>query len=194
MIFSFCFRTDKIRWKFAISRLVEFILVIFSMSFTLEKVVYPSIKDFGNVKLKWEEIVLSILGNGGPGTMICVFCFYLTLHVIQNFFAELLRFGDRLFYEDWWTSTGFLSFFRSWNIVVGDWLYAYIYKDMYEFVFPSKSLAKITVFIISAVVHEWALYSILGFFFPVLFLEMMFSGCLALFPSPRSNVLNVMLW
>lgn len=190
----FVFRTHEIRWKFVINRLVEFILVIFTMSFAVEKIVYPSLKNFGQMRLKWDELVLSILGNTGPGIMIYIVGFYLLLHVVQNLFAELLRFGDRLFYEDWWTSTGFLNFFRLWNIVVSDWLYSYIYKDMYECIFQNRSLAKLTVFIISAVVHEWILYSVLGFFFPVLFFEMILSGCLALFPSPKSNALNVIMW
>lgn len=176
------------------NRMVEFILLIFTMSFTVDKIVYPSFEEVGKTSLKWEELVLSILGNSGPGIIIYVIGFYLVLHVIQNLFAELLRFGDRLFYEDWWTSTGFLNFFRSWNIVVSDWLYTYIYKDVYELVFPSKSLAKLTVFVISALVHEWILYSALGFFFPVLFCEMMFSGSLALFSSPKSKALNVIMW
>ncbi|XP_032067258.1 sterol O-acyltransferase 2-like [Thamnophis elegans] len=32
-------------------------------------------------------------------------------------------------YPDWWNSTSFSAFFRSWNGIVHDWLYCYIYQD-----------------------------------------------------------------
>lgn len=160
----------------------------------MEKIVYPSFNDIGNKKLKWEELVLSILGNCGPGILLYLTGFYLILHIVQNIFAELLRFGDRLFYGDWWTSTGFLNFFRSWNIIVSDWLYTYIYIDVYELIFPSKPLAKLSVFVISAIVHEWILYSVLGFFFPALFVQMIFCGSLAMISPPKTKALNVIMW
>ena len=34
-----------------------------------------------------------------PGTMCLVLAFFLLLHAWQNAFAEMLRFGDRLFYK-----------------------------------------------------------------------------------------------
>jgi len=53
----------------------------------------------------------------------------------------MLRFADRLFYKDWWNSTGFSDYYRTWNLVVHDWLYTYVYQDMYmvslSFLIPS---------------------------------------------------------
>lgn len=164
------------------------------MSYTVRKVVMPSFDEFGKTKHKWEEIILSILQNCGPGIIFYLSGFYVVLHVVQNLFAEILCFGDRLFYEDWWTSTGFLNFFRSWNILVGDWLYTYIYKEIYESLIPSKSVAKFSVFIISAVVHEWIIYNVFQFFFPVIFFEMMLSGSLAMLKTPKHSILNILLW
>jgi len=43
----------------------------------------------------------------------------------------MLRFGDRLFYKDWWNSVNFSGYYRNWNIVVHDWLFTYIYQDTY---------------------------------------------------------------
>jgi hypothetical protein len=31
--------------------------------------------------------------------------------------------------QDWWNSTSFANYYRTWNIVVHDWLYTYVYKD-----------------------------------------------------------------
>ncbi|GCB84355.1 hypothetical protein scyTo_0024966, partial [Scyliorhinus torazame] len=41
----------------------------------------------------------------------------------------MLRFGDRMFYKDWWNSTSFANYYRTWNVVVHDWLYCYTYSD-----------------------------------------------------------------
>lgn len=111
-------------------------------------------------------------------------------------FSELLRFGDRLFYRDWWTVTTYGEYFRTWNILVGDWLYTYIYKDMYEIVVPRNKLAaKMAVFVVSAVVHEYVLTYMFGFFFPFLFILFLFGGAgLSYATVPKNNLLNILFW
>lgn len=52
-----------------------------------------------------------------------------------------------------------------------DWLYTYIYKDMYEIVIPkNRHAAKATVFFVSAVAHDYILWMAFDFFMPVLFI------------------------
>lgn len=31
--------------------------------------------------------------------------------------------------QDWWNSTSFANYYRTWNVVVHDWLYYYGYRD-----------------------------------------------------------------
>lgn len=57
--------------------------------------------------------------------------FFAVLHCWLNAWAEMLTFGDRLFYKDWWNSTNFSGYYRMWNIVVHDWLFSYVYQDVY---------------------------------------------------------------
>jgi hypothetical protein len=45
-----------------------------------------------------------------------------------------LSYGDRQFYEDWWTSRSFSMYYRKWNMVVHEWLYYYLYQDSIRFV------------------------------------------------------------
>ena len=45
--------------------------------------------------------------------------------------AELLGFADRMFYGDWWNTRSFARYFAAWNVVVGDWLYTYLYSEVY---------------------------------------------------------------
>lgn len=35
-------------------------------------------------------------------------------------------------FQDWWNSTTFSNYYRTWNVVVHDWLYTYIYKDVWK--------------------------------------------------------------
>lgn len=190
----FVFRTKEIRLKFVAIRIMELILILISVSLLMQKIVKPSFDEFQKTNYTWGELILFILYNCGPGILTYLIGFYIVLHVVQNLFAELLRFGDRLFYEDWWTCTGFIRFFRSWNILVSDWLYTYVYKDVYELLIPNKTLAKLSVFLISAFVHEWVMWNAIGSFLPIMFLEMMISGSLALMKSPKNNCLNILMW
>ena len=34
-----------------------------------------------------------------------------------------------LFFQDWWNSTSFANYYRTWNVVVHDWLFYYGYRD-----------------------------------------------------------------
>jgi len=44
--------------------------------------------------------------------------FYAMFHSWLNFTAELLRFGDRLFYKDWWNAETLDMYWRNWNLPV----------------------------------------------------------------------------
>lgn len=79
--------------------------------------------------------------------------FYFYFHLFLNLLAELLRFGDRVFYKDWWNSCEVSAYWRLWNMPVHYWLVRHLY-------FPcirrkiSKSSAMFIVFLFSAIVHE----------------------------------------
>lgn len=162
----------------------------------MERFIIPSHKDIGIRLYSTSELFLLMLDNFAVGLMFLLLGFYVVLHTTQNIGAELLRFGDRQFYQNWWTATNYNDYFRMWNMVVGDWLYTYIYKDCYELVLPgNKTIAKLIVFIISAIVHEWVLTYMFGFFFPALFMSFLFSGCgLTFLPMPKLDIVNIMFW
>ena len=48
--------------------------------------------------------------------------FYIFFHLYLNIIAEILRFGDREFYRDWWNSTTIDQYWRLWNIPVHKWM------------------------------------------------------------------------
>jgi len=42
--------------------------------------------------------------------------------------------------QDWWNSSTFANYYRTWNVVVHDWLYCYVYKECYLVCLLSKAL------------------------------------------------------
>ena len=68
-------------------------------------------------------------------------------------------------------------FYRSWNIIVHDWLYAYIYKDLSR-ILPSekKWMARLRVFIISGVFHDYIISLSFRYFYPIYGIEIILTG------------------
>jgi len=50
-----------------------------------------------------------------PGIAVYLLAFFGLLHCWMNMFAELTRFADRQFYQDWWATTSFSSYYRKWS-------------------------------------------------------------------------------
>ncbi|KAK2584540.1 hypothetical protein KPH14_006909 [Odynerus spinipes] len=125
-------RTKSIRWKIALWHYFEVLLVIFYSAFICERFFKAAFMDFGKEPIGYKEVVINILNTSMPGILFFLCGFYLLLHAWMNACAEVMRFADRLFYKDWWTSTSYRTYYRAWNVVVHDWLYTYVYKDIYE--------------------------------------------------------------
>lgn len=176
---------------------LEVIGVIFYLSFIFERFLIPFYRQFGLVEIPLSGLVLSIFGTIMPSIIIFLCGFYCLLHAWMNAAAELLRFGDRMFYKDWWNASSFDVYYRTWNVVVHDWLYTYIYKDMYEHVLKGSRVGStIVVFTISATVHEFILSFAFGFFYPIMFLMFEGAGVFFMFVTKKEHkaVGNIIMW
>jgi len=190
-------RTSHIRWKFALNRLLEVVAIAFLYAFIHERHIHEHFGQYGLEPMGPSQLILKLFGMMLPSAVIFLCGFYLILHSWLNFTSELLRFGDRMFYKDWWTSHTYDGYYRNWNVVVHDWLYEYVYKDMYTHVFRgSKVAASLAVFMISAVVHEQVLGFALQMFFPVMFFFFGVVGVALVFlmRSAPKVMGNIFLW
>lgn len=186
-------RTKNIRWNVVLVNFAEVLTVILVVALLYQRLLHPTFENFGTEPVEWGTLLLNIISAIMPGTMMFVCGFYCLLHSWMNAFAELLRFGDKMFYKDWWNSMTFYTYYRTWNIVVHDWLYAYIYKDMYEIVTrQNKMLSMVTVFTISAIFHEYILSFTFRFFYPVMLSLFGGVGMFILFVL-KSNT-NIFFW
>lgn len=190
-------RTNAVRWKFVGARFLEAVAITFLLSFIFELQIKPYFRDFGKMDLPAGSFVGRMFAMLVPSTIILLAGFYFLLHAWLNFTAELLRFGDRLYYRDWWNSGNYDGYFRNWNIVVSDWFYEYVYKEIgIHFCKGSKNFAMMMVYLISALLHEYVLIFALQIFFPVMFV--MFFGLATLFiyltRHVSQKVGNMFLW
>lgn len=190
-------RTKTIRWKFVAKCLTEVLGVILYMSFLFERYVIPIFQGVGATPMMSSEFVLHIFGCMMPGILIFLSGFYLLLHAWMNAAAEVMRFADRQFYSDWWSANNFPDYYRKWNAVVHDWLYAYVYKDMYEHVVKgNKTVAMLCVFTVSSFVHEYIISFTFGFFYPIMLALFQGCGVIVMFVTKgnKHSIGNIFMW
>lgn len=98
-----------------------------------------------------ELLLRSIL----PFLAVEIILFYVVFENITNVFAELTRFADRQFYDDWWNATTYEEFNRLWNKPVHNFLYRHVYLEAILRYGQSKNVAQLITFAFSAVLHEF---------------------------------------
>lgn len=86
-------------------------------------------------------------------TYLWLLMFYWYFHLYLNLFAELTRWGDRVFYKDWWNSAEVSAYWRLWNMPVHYWLVRHVYFPCTRLKL-SRRVSTFVVFFVSAVLHE----------------------------------------
>ncbi|KAK9451338.1 MBOAT, membrane-bound O-acyltransferase family-domain-containing protein [Limtongia smithiae] len=81
--------------------------------------------------------------------------FFCIFHSLLNALAEVMRFGDREFYDDWWNSRSVGEYWRLWNKPVTNYFRRHIYVPLVRRGWrPTTS--SVMVFFVSAALHEVA--------------------------------------
>lgn len=120
-------RTKSIRIKFIIKNLLTFIVVIFYQWCLVKAITIPVFKNTATNPGDLRTFINTVFISSISGITVLLSMFYGILHTWFNMWAELLKFGDRQFYEDWWNVKDFENYYRKWNIVVHEFLYYYIF-------------------------------------------------------------------
>ncbi|RWS06668.1 Sterol O-acyltransferase 1-like protein [Dinothrombium tinctorium] len=123
-------RTKKINWRAVISYFLQFIGTIFCMFATIRRFVANNYASSGIEPFNAKTLLSSLLVTGCLGMSLMFLGWYGLLQCWLNGWAEMLRFADRMFYDEWWTSSQFSKYFRKWNLVVSDWLHTYLYQPI----------------------------------------------------------------
>jgi diacylglycerol O-acyltransferase-1 len=149
-------RSPRIRKTFICRRFAE-IFVICSLQYCLsQQWILPILRTLDRPLNQYSilENVERLLRLSLPNHLIWLLLFYVYFHSTLNLLAELLCFGDRLFYRDWWNATDLYEFWNRWNTSVHDLCKRHVYKPLVSQFGLSKLVSSLVVFAISAFFHE----------------------------------------
>ncbi|XP_043703493.1 diacylglycerol O-acyltransferase 1A-like [Telopea speciosissima] len=147
-------RTACIRKGWVIRQLVKLIIFTGVMGFIIEQYINPIVQ---NSEHPWKGNLLyaieRVLKLSVPTLYVWLCMFYCFFHLWLNILAELLCFGDREFYKDWWNAKTIEEYWRMWNMSVHKWMVRHIYFPCLRNGIP-KEVAIVIVFFVSALFHE----------------------------------------
>lgn len=193
-------RTPNVRWMVVFQHIVN-VLGCIAFVFVVYRVfVMPHFEQAqqaadGTVV---QTLITSTFMCMTPSMGLFLLTFFGVLHSWFNLWAELLTFADREYYTDWWNARNFGAYYRKWNVVVHEWLYYYVYRDVIRF---SKGRigrggATTAVFVLSALFHEWIILGAVQFWYPVLLV--MFGGPGVIFmqwqKKSDGRFFNIFMW
>jgi sterol O-acyltransferase len=190
-------RITHFRWNMIIAHISNFTFCILFYYILMRYICDPY---FILVKVKayysLPHFIFDSLRFAMPAVCFLVVGNFLLLHTWNNLWSEILRHGDRRFYEDWWNCTNFEEYYRKWNMVVHEWLYYYVYNDVIRFSLGklNRTSAKFIVFTLSVIVHELIIWLALGFFYPVLSFFFGGPGIIFTYIKPKQKQFNIMFW
>ncbi|KAH8482335.1 hypothetical protein H0E87_029685 [Populus deltoides] len=121
-------RSASVRKGWVVRQFVKLIIFTGFMGFIIEQYINPIVQNSqhplkGNLLYAIERVLkLSV-----PNLYVWLCMFYCFFHLWLNILAELLRFGDREFYKDWWNARTVEEYWRMWNMPVHKWMVRHIY-------------------------------------------------------------------
>ncbi|TNM93151.1 hypothetical protein fugu_018553 [Takifugu bimaculatus] len=116
-------RSPRIRKRFLLRRLFEMLFFMQLLVGLIQQWMVPTIQNSMKPfqEMNFSRMVERLLKLAVPNHLIWLIFFYWFFHSSMNFVAELLQFGDREFYKDWWNSETVTYFWANWNIPVHKW-------------------------------------------------------------------------
>uniref|UniRef100_A0A672IZA5 O-acyltransferase n=1 Tax=Salarias fasciatus TaxID=181472 RepID=A0A672IZA5_SALFA len=190
-------RSPRIRKRFLIRRLFEMLFLMQLLVGLIQQWMVPTIQNSMKPfqEMDFSRMVERLLKLAVPNHLIWLIFFYWFFHSSMNFVAELMQFGDREFYRDWWNSETVTYFWANWNIPVHKWCLRHFYRPMLRRG-VNRRLAQIAVFLGSAFFHEFLVSIPLKMFRLWAFMGMMAQVPLAWFVSRflNGNYGNAAVW
>ncbi|KAK3603413.1 hypothetical protein CHS0354_009392 [Potamilus streckersoni] len=149
-------RSQRIRKRFLLKRFLEMLFLSSLIMGLIQQWIIPTVRNSMKplVEMEFGRVVERLLKLAIPNHFIWLMFFYWFFHSTLNVIAELLRFGDREFYKDWWNSETVNQFWQNWNVPVHRWASRHLYKPLIRRGY-NKLHASVAVFFLSAFFHEY---------------------------------------
>ncbi|KAK1765675.1 diacylglycerol O-acyltransferase [Phialemonium atrogriseum] len=148
-------RTDTIRWTFVFKRLGEVVCLSAFIWFASAQYAAPVLRNSLDkmASLDFVSILERLLKLSTISLIIWLAGFFALFQSFLNALAEVTRFADRSFYDDWWNSESLGTYWRTWNRPVYQFFRRHVYSPMVGRGW-SPGVAGFVVFFMSAVLHE----------------------------------------
>lgn len=182
-------RTKSIRWSFVAKRLAEFCgLAVFIWLLSAQyaaPVLRNSIDKIAVMDIA--SILERVMKLSTISLIIWLAGFFALFQALLNALAEVMRFGDREFYTDWWNSSSLGTYWRSWNRPVYLFMKRHVYSPLVGRGW-SPFAASGMVFALSAILHEMLVGIPTHNFIGVAFVGMMFQLPLIALTAPLEKM------
>lgn len=148
-------RSSSIRWPFVFKRLGE--VASLSIVIWIASAQYAAPLLQNSLDKMFDLDLVSITERVMKLSTISLFCwlcgFFALFQSFLNALAEVMHFGDREFYTDWWNVSSIRTYWTSWNKPVTNFMKRHIYAPLIGRGW-SPTAAQIVVFILSGILHE----------------------------------------
>jgi len=142
-------RNESIRWGFLMNKAIWTILSLVALLIIISEMIMPII-DMGHMIYAWQAVLLLTV----PLFLVFLVTFFMVFECLANCYAELTRFADREFYQDWWNCTRYDDYLRQWNIPVHQFLMNHVYLEYRIRWRLSREWGAFITILYSAVVHQ----------------------------------------
>jgi len=157
-------------WKLVASYAAQILACMFLAVILIRHQLEPRFNVIGRRPLTIDDIAGILFLSIAFAWLVALAIGYAFLHAWLNIFAEILGFGDRLFYKDWFSSSDPMDFMRTWNFLMHAWIAEYVYKPVLRST-GSKPIPTFVVMAIAGLGHDYV-FIMAGKFF--LFYETIF--------------------
>ncbi|KAF2015276.1 hypothetical protein BU24DRAFT_421576 [Aaosphaeria arxii CBS 175.79] len=148
-------RTTTIRWGFVLRCMVEVAALSIVVWIASAQYAAPLLQN--SLDKIFQLDFVSITERVMKLSTISLFCwlcgFFALFQSFMNALAEVMKFGDREFYGDWWNVGSVRTYWTTWNKPVTNFMRRHIYAPLVGRGVPPAA-AQIIVFFISGVLHE----------------------------------------
>lgn len=209
-------RTPRVRWRFVARHIAELIVLVVVMWFIVRQYAVPILENSlqrmaterqgNNNKLQTSTLQnLVLMGErlmklATVSILVWLLGFFALFQSFLNLLAELTRFADRDFYQDWWNSGSLGTYWKLWNRPVSNYFRRHLYIPMLKRGF-STFQSSLSVFFVSAVLHEVMVgiptHNVLGFAFFSMMLQVpliLVTAPLERMRGPGSTIGNMVFW
>ncbi|KAI4250552.1 MAG: hypothetical protein L6R40_000152 [Gallowayella cf. fulva] len=185
-------RSPSIRWLFVVKRVAECLGLGMFIWLASAQYAAPVLRNSLDkmATLNIASIIERLMKLSTISLVIWLAGFFAVFQSILNALAEIMRFGDREFYTDWWNSPSVGNYWRTWNKPVYHFMRRHIYSPLVGRGF-SSGFASTMVFVFSGLLHELLVgiptHNILG----VAFIGMMVQLPMIYFTAPLEKMRGI---